>query len=128
MISSFLNSVGKTLRIKGYSYKTEQTYLYWIKFYIRFHNLTHPKHLGPTHVKAFLEFLTLNRKVPASTQSLALNAIVFVYRHVLKIELGNIAEYQKSNKLKQWWCRVKSTRRQRSFDTQRFGVSIATSC
>ena len=76
------------IRLKHYSYRTEQTYVYWIRRYILFHNKRHPSEMGATELEAFLTHLATVNNVAASTQNQALNAIVFLYRHVLKQDLG----------------------------------------
>jgi len=88
-----LDQVRYTIRLKHYSERTEQTYIYWIKRYIFFHNKRHPLELGPGGIKPFLTHLVINRNVAASTQNLALNALVFLYKQVLETdpgELGNL--------------------------------------
>jgi len=71
------------IRIRNYSYRTEQAYCMWAKQYIRFHNITHPAEMGEAEVAAFLSHLTLNRNVAPNTQNQALNALNFLYTHVL---------------------------------------------
>ena len=88
--SPFLNEVREALRIKHYSYATEKVYIEWIKRYILFHGKQHPSTLTTAHVKAFLSHLAVNRNVAASTQNQALNALNFMYKHVLECELGDI--------------------------------------
>ena len=85
-----LDQVRNTIRTLHYSRKTEHAYCYWIRFFIRFHNNSHPRDLGARDVSVFLTFLAVNRKVSASTQNQALNAILFLYRKVLDITLDNI--------------------------------------
>ncbi|MCP4627424.1 MAG: hypothetical protein GY850_28510 [bacterium] len=68
----------------SYALRTERTYCDWILRFIRFHGAKkHPKHMGKTEIEAFLSHLAVNRNVAASTQRRALNAIIFLYRHVL---------------------------------------------
>ena len=78
-----MDQVREVLRYHHYAYRTEQSYCQWILRYIRFHGKTHPKALGVQHVERFLSNLVTEGKVAASTQSQALNAIVFLYREVL---------------------------------------------
>ncbi len=54
MPSPFLQSVSDAIRVRYYSIKTEQTYPYWIKYYIRFHKKQHPKNLNEQHIQEFL--------------------------------------------------------------------------
>ena len=87
-----MDQVREVLRYHHYAYRTEQSYCQWILRYIRFHGKTHPKELGVQHVERFLSNLVTEGKVAASTQSQALNAIVFLYREVLHKPLdGEIA-------------------------------------
>ncbi len=81
--SPFLLSVQQAIRVRHYSYRTEQTYPGWIKRYICFHQKKHPRTMGDGEVQQFLNDLAMQRKVSAATQNQALNALVFVYRHVL---------------------------------------------
>ncbi|MDH5378901.1 MAG: integron integrase [Gammaproteobacteria bacterium] len=75
---------------RHYSIRTEQAYVAWVKRFIVFHHYKHPKTLSNIDVSAFLSDLAVNHKVTASTQNQALNAIVFLYNHVLLQPLGMI--------------------------------------
>lgn len=77
------------LRRRKYSPKTEQTYCHWVKQYIYFHVKQPPKELSKDHVKQFLTHLAVNKKVSGTTQATALNGIVFLYKQVLEIDLGD---------------------------------------
>lgn len=90
MSSPFLDSVRSEIRLRGYSYQTEKTYITWIKKYIYFIHKRHPKDCGPEEVKAFLSWLAKNRGVAINTQKLALNVMVFLYGTVLKQPLGEL--------------------------------------
>lgn len=70
-----------------YSYRTEQSYIPWIKRYILFSGKRHPREMGKQEVEAFLTHLAVERRVSASTQNQALSAILFLYQQVLEIEL-----------------------------------------
>jgi hypothetical protein len=70
--------------MRHYSYRTEQTYVDWIKRYIFFHNKRHPKDMGVAEINQFLSHLVSDKKVSGSTQNQALSAILFLYRHVLQ--------------------------------------------
>jgi integron integrase len=76
--------------MRHYSIRTEQTYLQWIKRFIHFHDLRRPEELGEAEVARFLSHLAVRDRVAASTQNQALNALVFMYRHVLNRPLGEI--------------------------------------
>jgi integron integrase len=82
-----LDQVRDRIRLKHYSYRTEQQYVGWIKRFILFHGKRHPANLGGPEVEAFLSHLATEREVAAATQNQALAAILFLYRHVLDIEL-----------------------------------------
>lgn len=79
-----MDQMHQVLRYHHYAYRTEQTYCDWILRYIKFHgSKTHPKDMGKSEIEAFLSHLATHGSVSASTQRQALNAIVFLYRHVL---------------------------------------------
>lgn len=78
------------MRTRHYSYRTEQTYLHWIKQFILFHDKKHPSLLGSEHIAKFLTYLAVERTVAASTQNQALAALLFLYRQVLHIELSKL--------------------------------------
>ncbi|WP_416666794.1 integron integrase [Egbenema bharatensis] len=83
-----LDQVRDAIRLKHYSYRTEQSYVGWIRRYILFHNKQHPKDMGRAEVEAFLTHLAVEGQVSASTQNQALSALLFLYRHVLNQDLG----------------------------------------
>lgn len=82
-----LDRMRRVLRTGHYSYRTEQAYVHWVRRFIRFHGLRHPRDLGKGHVEAFLTHLAVDRHVAPSTQNLALNGILFLYQKVLELEL-----------------------------------------
>jgi integron integrase len=75
------------MRTRHMALRTEQTYLQWMRRYVKFHGRRHPRDLGPAEIEAFLTHLAVNAKVSASTQNQALQALLFLYRQVLGIEL-----------------------------------------
>jgi len=91
MKSPFLERIREAIRVRHYSIRTERTYVDWTRRFILFHGKRHPKEMGEAEVAAFLTHLAVNRKVAASTQNQALNALVFVYKHVLERPLGDIS-------------------------------------
>jgi integron integrase len=93
-----LDQVREIIRVKHYSIRTEQAYLQWIKRYIYFHGKRHPRQLGADALSAFLSDLAIRGKVSASTQNQALNAILFMYREVLKVELPWINDVQRAKR------------------------------
>jgi integron integrase len=85
-----------------YSLRTEETYLHWIKRFILFHGKKHPREIGSPEVEAFLSHLAVARNVSASTQNLALSAVLFLYREVLGKELpwlDNVTRAKKPQRL-----------------------------
>lgn len=83
-----LDQLRDVIRLKHYSYRTEQTYVDWVYRFIVFHNKRHPKDMGSPEIEAFLTHLAVQKKVAASTQNQALSALVFLYRHVLHQDMG----------------------------------------
>lgn len=82
-----LDQMRERIRYLHYSLRTEQTYLYWVRWFIRFHGLRHPREMGKPEVEAFLTMLAHERKVSASTHRQALSAVLFLYKEVLGIQL-----------------------------------------
>ena len=82
-----LEQVRDVIRLKHYSYRTEQSYVYWIRRYILFHNKQHPRDMGIPEIEAFLTHLAVAQNVAASTQNQALSALLFLYQSVLKLTL-----------------------------------------
>jgi integron integrase len=91
-----LDQVRTEIRVRHYSRKTEQSYCYWIRFFIRYHNMKHPRDMGATEVSDFLSFLAIKRNVSPSTQNTALNAIIFLYRKVLQVEQIELDEFTRA--------------------------------
>jgi len=85
-----LDQMRAVLRVKHYSLRTEKSYLQWARRFILFHRKRHPREMGAEEVRAFLSYLAIRQRVSASTQNQALNALVFLYKHVLNQELGSI--------------------------------------
>lgn len=96
--SPFLEDVRRAMRVRHYSIRTEQSYLHWIRRFIRFHNRRHPGTMGEVEVGEFLTHLAVDRNVTPSTQNQALNALVFLYKGVLQRELGLIGNVQRAKK------------------------------
>lgn len=97
-----LDRLRAEIRKKHYSYRTEQTYVLWVKQFIRFHRNQHPLQLGKREIEAFLSHLAVDRKVSASTQNQAMSALLFLYRQVLEQEpewLTNVVRAKSSQKV-----------------------------
>jgi len=88
--------VRKRLRLKHYSYRTEQSYLPWIRRFVMFHGGRKPSTLAAADVQAFLRHLAVDKQVASSTQNQALNAVVFLYRDVIKKDLGDFSAFPRA--------------------------------
>jgi integron integrase len=92
-----LDQMRERIRTLHYSIRTEHTYVDWVKRYIWFYKgKRHPKDMGVAEVRAFLTHLAVELNVAAATQNQALNAIVFLYKQVLKKDLGDIGEFDRA--------------------------------
>jgi site-specific recombinase XerD len=90
------------MRTRHFAYRTEQAYLYWIRRYVNFHRRKHPRGMGSAEVEAFLTHLAVDEHVSASTQNQALQALLFLYRQVLEIDLPwleNVTRARRSKRL-----------------------------
>jgi integron integrase len=85
-----LDQVRQAIRTRHYSPSTEETYVHWIKRFIFFHNKRHPAETGEKEIAQFLSSLASEQHVSASTQNQALNAILFLYREVLRKDIGYV--------------------------------------
>ena len=93
-----MDQVREVLRYHHYSIRTEQSYIKWILAFIRFHDKRHPKTMGKTEIEAFLSDMAVNKNYAASTQNLALNAIVFLYKQVLDVAIAEDLQPIRSKK------------------------------
>ena len=93
-----LEQVRERIRLKHYSIRTEQAYLQWVRRFILFHGKRHPREMGKVEIERFLTHLAVNRNVAASTQNQALNAILFLYREVLAMEVEWLDGVQRAKK------------------------------
>jgi len=96
--SPYLNYIKEFMQARHYARLTIKSYIYWIKFYINFHQKKHPSQLGDREVEAFLTFLTVKRGVAANTQAQALNALVYLYQEIIKQPLDPSLRFHRSNK------------------------------
>jgi len=87
-----LDQLRGEIRVRHYSLRTEAVYVDWVKRFILFHNRRHPVEMGIREVEVFLSHLALERRVSASTQNQAKAALLFLYKHVLGIELPWLSE------------------------------------
>ena len=86
-MAKLLDQVRDALRVRQYSLATERNYLRWVQRFIIFHGKRHPEQMGKEEIEAFLTYLAVRRAVSPSTQNQALQALLFLYRHVLDVDL-----------------------------------------
>lgn len=96
--SPFLNEVRNVLRLKHMSRRTETSYVYYILDFIRFHGKRHPNEMGVEEIRAYLSHLATKNNVAASTQNVALSALLFLYRQVLKVNLPDIENIERARR------------------------------
>ena len=90
-----LDQVSEVMRFKHNSLRTEQAYRQWIKRFIFFHGKQHPRELGAAEVRSFLNDLATRLQVAVATQNQALNALVFLYREVLHLDLDHFGDIER---------------------------------
>jgi len=95
-----LDQVSDVARLRHLSLRTEETYRAWIKRFILFHGKRHPRDLDAEAVRSFLTHLAVKERVAASTQNQAFNALLFLYRQVLKLEPPNIDGVERARQSK----------------------------
>ena len=95
---TLLGVVREHLRLRHYSLRTEKTYIGWIRRYVRFCGGRHPRDLGADAITTFLTHLAVDLKVSASTQNQALQALLFLYRDVLALELPFLTQIVRATK------------------------------
>ncbi len=83
-----LEQVRAEIRARHYSRRTEDAYVHWIRRFIVFNGRRHPRELGAPEISAFLTWLAVEQHVAASTQNQALSGVLFLYRDVLRQEVG----------------------------------------
>jgi integron integrase len=96
MASPFLEYIADFMRTRRYAKRTIATYLYWIRFYILHNNKQHPNALGDLEVEQFLSFLSNQRSVAVKTQATALNALSFLYKHIVQRPLSLQLNFNKA--------------------------------
>jgi integrase len=87
-----LDQVRERIRYKHFSISTEKIYVYWIRWFVRWHGLKHPAEMGGPEVETFLSYLANERRLSASAHRQALSALLFLYREVLEVDLPWMAE------------------------------------
>lgn len=86
----FMDHIRTTIRAKQLAFKTEKTYCFWIADFIRFHEMRHPSTMHSLEVDQYLSHLAVHRLCSANTQRTALNALIFMYKQYLNIDLGDL--------------------------------------
>ena len=89
-MSKLIDSIRQEMRLRGYSIRTEKSYLVWIRRFIRFHHYRHPAEMSAEEVRQYLSHLANRRHVSPNTQRSALNALAFLYNKFLKQPLGEM--------------------------------------
>ena len=87
------------LRARYYSRRTEEVYLGWMRRFILFHHKRHPRELGEAEIAGFLSHPATERQVAAATQNQALSALLFLYKEVLRLDLGFIGDVERPQRL-----------------------------
>ena len=82
-----LDLLRAAIRARHYSRKTERAYVGWVRRFVRFHEMRHPREMGEAEIVAFLTHLAIHGRVSPSTHNQALSALLFLYRAVLEMEL-----------------------------------------
>ncbi len=86
--TKFMDLFRVFIRSKQMAYRTEKTYCTWVVDFIRFHNMRHPREMGGTQLDEYLSHLAVKRNLSVNSQKTALNALVFMFKQFLKIEVG----------------------------------------
>ena len=90
-----LDQVRERARYLHYSLTTEKAYLYWVRYFVRWQGLRHPRDMGAPEVQGFLTMLATQRHVSSSTHNQALSALLFLYREVLGVQLPWLQDIQR---------------------------------
>jgi hypothetical protein len=85
------------MQVQRYSQRTIHTHIYWIRDYIRFNNVAHPKTLTSDQVTEYLTYLACTHYVASATQAIALNSLAFLYNKFLQQPLNNLPEFRRPN-------------------------------
>ncbi len=93
-----MDRLREALLSRHYSRRTEETYFHWVKRFIFFHKVRHPAEMAEPEINTFLTHLAVKEKVSASTQNQALSALLFLYRHVIGREVGDLGHVIRARK------------------------------
>lgn len=97
-MTALRNAVLEALRVQHYAFKTEKTYWQWIRRFVSYHHERRPSEMHAPEIHAYLSHLAINAGVAASTQNQALNAIVFLFRAVLKKDVGDFSDFPRARR------------------------------
>jgi len=95
-----LDQVRNLIRTRHQSYSTEKSYIYYIRDFILYHGKRHPAEMGVEEIRDYLTHLAVDRSVAASTQNVAFNALLFLYKQVLGIDLPKIDDVVRAKRPK----------------------------
>ena len=95
---TLIDAVRNAIARLHYSSRTEEAYVHWIRGFVAFHKRRHPREMAGAEITAFLNHLAVERRVSASTHNQALCAIVFLYRHVLAMELPELEGMERARR------------------------------
>jgi site-specific recombinase XerD len=93
-----LDRVRETIRARHDSPRTAEAYRTWIRRFVVFHGMRHPREMGATEIEAFLSHLANDQHVSASTQNQALAALLFLYVHVLFVPVERLGEFTRAKR------------------------------
>ncbi|MET0280842.1 MAG: integron integrase [Steroidobacteraceae bacterium] len=96
--TTLFGAVREQMRLRHYSLKTEKSYIGWIRRYVQFCGGRHPRQLGAMEATTFLTHLAVDLHVAAATQNQALQALLFLYRQVLGMELPWLNEIVRASR------------------------------
>lgn len=83
-----LEQVRNAIRTRGYSPRTEKTYVAWIRRFILFHARRHPLTMGDAEIREFITYLAVEKRVAPATQNQALAAVLFLFNQVMRKQIG----------------------------------------
>lgn len=96
--SPFLDSISDFMAVRRYSKRTIKSYIYWIRYFIVFHQKRHPAEMGAVEVEQFLTHLAVRQAVSVATQKIALNALAFLYNRVLEQPFGDLGKFNRASR------------------------------
>jgi len=98
MKRKILEKIHDIMRLKHYSFRTEKSYIHWMKRFYYYHNRKHPEDMGEKEVNDFLTYLAVKQKVSSSTQNQALNALIFLYKYGLNRDNFDIGKFVRAKR------------------------------